>query len=223
MIIGTTGLGKVNAAITTAALLERFEIAQVWNIGCAGAFEQGPLRVGDVLLTSRHLLGDEGVLTDRGPLPATVIGIPVLVHEGTEYFEELPSDQLARDFLAAVPPGPYKLLREPAPAGAVPSEGDDEDGPCFRFAFGPSLTVSMASGDASVAEARFRRFGAHGENMEGSAVAQACLRFGVPFVEFRGISNTAGNRSRSDWRLSTAIANCRGILARRLLQLDGAL
>ena len=34
VLIGTLGFGKVNAAATTAALAERFDLAQVWHVGC---------------------------------------------------------------------------------------------------------------------------------------------------------------------------------------------
>ena len=90
VLLGTTGLGKVNAAITTASLLEHFPVAQVWNVGCAGAYPEGPLRVGDVLVTERYFCGDEGVLTQNGVLPFSAIGIPLLMDNGEPLFDHLP-------------------------------------------------------------------------------------------------------------------------------------
>lgn len=37
------GVGKVNAALTTQALLDRYPVGEVWNAGCAGAFEDLPV------------------------------------------------------------------------------------------------------------------------------------------------------------------------------------
>ena len=70
----------------------------------------------------------------------------------------------------------------------------------------------MASGDPEVAGERFQRYRAYAENMEGSAVAQACFRFHTPVMECRGISNIAGVRSKETWQLEKSIAHCHGIV-----------
>jgi futalosine hydrolase len=44
--------------------------------------------------------------------------------------------------------------------------------------------------------------------MEGGAVAQVCLRYKVPFLEIRGLSNLAGDRNKKRWQLSQALNNC---------------
>jgi futalosine hydrolase len=197
VLLGTTGLGKVNAAITAAALLEHFPVAQVWNVGCAGAYPQGPLKMGDVLVTDKWLCGDEGVLTQNGVLPVSEIGIPLLMDNGDELFDHLPRRRHRHldTIIEQTPPGEY---------------GQDED--TFTVIHGPSLTVGMASGDPAVAGERFHRYGAYAENMEGSAVAQACLRFGIPVMECRGMSNMAGVRGKETWRMEKSIAHCHGIV-----------
>ena len=63
-----------------------------------------------------------------------------------------------------------------------------------------------------MASERFRHFGAYAENMEGSAVAQACFRFDTPAVECRGISNLAGVRAKETWQMEKSIAHCHGIV-----------
>jgi len=205
LLIGTTGLGKVNAAVTTAALLERFEIARVWNTGCSGAYPQGHLEVGDVLITDRALAGDEGILSHNGILSAVHIGIPVIEWHGEKFYDCFPLDRQ---------PG-WQAMKETAPPGLYPAAGDDP-GNSFRLEYGPSLTVGMVSGDAETARERYTRYGALAENMEGSAVAQACFRFGIPFLECRGMSNTAGDRDKRNWQLQKAIRNSHAILLRFL-------
>jgi futalosine hydrolase len=82
----------------------------------------------------------------------------------------------------------------------------------FRVQYGPSLTVGMTSGDIHTANARFRSFRALAENMEGSAIAHACLLFNVPFLEFRGISNMAGVRDKARWDLGAAMQHCLSVI-----------
>ena len=69
----------------------------------------------------------------------------------------------------------------------------------FQVVYGPSLTVSMVSGDRQTAKERFEQRRAFAENMEGTAVAQACVRFNIAMVECRGISNWAGDRNKTRW------------------------
>jgi futalosine hydrolase len=245
VLVGTTGLGKVNAAITTTSLLERFSIAQVWNIGCSGAYPGGPIQTADVLITDHALCGDEGVLTQAGVLPLSEIGIPLIVFNGKEYYDSLPLhwEGNLQALIDKTPPGIYRQKRGAPPACAIlcakeheeerqrscdkdlttgtfspsstPLADDDRFGPdedFFRLIYGPSLSLSMASGDPEVAARRFQHYCAHAENMEGSAVVQTCLRFGIQVMECRGISNIAGVRSKETWQLEKSIAHCHGII-----------
>lgn len=217
VLLGAGGLGKVNAATVTTAVLQSFSVREVWNIGCAGAYHESGLTLGDVVLTRRFLFGDEGVLTRDGVLSLEEIGIPVLVRKEEPFYDRLPADPdpAGHPPCARTPPGCYRLSAGPLPAVArpVPETGGAENDPrCFRLVHGSSLTVGMSSGDAYTARVRFQRYGADTENMEGSAVAQVCARFGVPMIECRGISNVAGERRKDFWRLDAAISHCHGII-----------
>lgn len=207
VLLGTTGIGKVNAAVTTAALLERFSISEVFNIGCAGAFVQGPLRIGDVLVTRNALCGDEGVLAEGGVVPSEALGFPLVVHGQEAFFDAFPLDRSAR----------FSRILQEMPAGFYGLDGQPSlEEPNFQMVYGPSLTVGMVSGDAEVAHRRFSRYEAFAENMEGSAVAQTCFRYGVPVMECRGISNMAGDRDKRNWRLDTAMLHCCTVVQRWL-------
>jgi len=118
LLIGTTGLGKVNAAITTAAILERFPVSQVWNVGCAGSYAGGPLRMGDVLISQEALCGDEGILTQNGPLSAESIGIPIFIHAERAVFDRIPLNQspTVQRLHTLTPPGEYHLPPDGPPA-----------------------------------------------------------------------------------------------------------
>jgi len=66
------------------------------------------------------------------------------------------------------------------------------------------LTVVGGSADQTQAKARADRFQAVVENMEGYALAQAGQWFGVPVGTVRAVSNMAGDRNKSAWRLDPA-------------------
>ena len=50
------------------------------------------------------------------------------------------------------------------------------------------------------------------EEMEAFAVALAALRFGVRLTVVRGISNVAGDRDQSRWRLREALTAARAVI-----------
>lgn len=215
VLVGATGIGKVNAAISAAALLTSYDIDQVWNIGCAGCFEQGGLKVGDVLITAEFLCGDEGVLSAQGVQSARQIGIPLVAKEGRGYFDAFPASPLVAQVKERLPAGCYgtgggTLL--------MPLDLPDSTGlhaqpeATFQLAYAPSLTVGMVSGDPEVARQRYGHHRALAENMEGSAIAQTCLRLGKAFVECRGMSNTVGERDKRHWQMEKALAHCHAVL-----------
>jgi futalosine hydrolase len=230
ILVGTLGFGKVNAAATVAALAERFRLGQVWHVGCAGAYSGGHLNIGDVLITTEFHCGDEGVLASGEESPQSSIGIPLVTVTGAPYFDSFPVDQHLLDWArTTAPPSRYRNRAWEDGAGkgldilqveAIELRDDADDtvssADLFRVSYGPSLTVSLASGDAAVAQERFLRYQALAENMEGSAVAQAGLRFAIPVLECRGISNLAGDRDKSHWRLELAVAHSQAVV-RRLL------
>ncbi len=228
LLVGTTGIGKVNGAITTSAILERFRVRTIWNIGCAGAYEAGPLRVGDVLVSDSVLCGDEGVLGTRGVESPRCIGIPLVSHKGKAYYDFFPlgDSRFFETAAALTPPGRYGL----GESGLLTMpEATSWEGDCFgslaqcgsfQIHHGASLTVGMASGDPTTARKRFERYRALAENMEGSAVAQTCLRYGVPMLECRGMSNFAGDRDKSHWRLREAMVSCHAVVRSWLVRLS---
>ncbi len=219
ILIGSTGLGKVNAAITTAAILETFGAAQVWNIGCAGAYEGGPLNVGDVLISRTVICGDEGVLSKNGVESMRTIGIPLVKRDGEPLFDAFPLAEGSWAYdraLRLTPAGLYSIDGGELQLVDTAVEAGKNDrrpkGEVFRTVHGPSLTVSLASGDRKTAAKRRERYGALAENMEGSAIAQTCARYEVPFLECRAMSNMAGYRDKREWRLELAFERCCAVI-----------
>lgn len=207
LLMGTTGIGKANAATVSAAVLSRFEVAGVLNVGCSGAYPRSGLAIGDVLISLECICGDEGILRAGDVLPSSRLGIPLVVKNGRSFYDSFPLDGFLTE----------RKIPEILPAGTYTRDGfgvrqfsGPEPGKAgiFHIVYGPSLTVGMVSGDPETAARRSEKYEAMAENMEGSAIAQTCLLFGVPFLEFRGISNMAGVRDKKKWKLTDAVDHC---------------
>ena len=196
VLLGATGIGKVNAALMTSAIVTAFPVEAVWNVGCAGAYRESGLQLGDVLVSDSISMADEGVLTIEKTLSMEAIGIPLLERDGSKIFNRL---DLSKDFDSLYL---QILLR---------------DGPdSFRVVRGASVTVSMASGDFQIADQRWRRYQAHTEDMESSAVAQVCARARVPVAVCRGVSNLTGDRDKRNWDFRRAIDHSCAVFLRWL-------
>ena len=111
LLIGTTGLGKVNAAAVAAAVLSSFRTSEVWNIGCAGAYGASGLEIGDVLITRNCLCGDEGILEKIGALPTSTLAIPLVLKNGQPFYDCFPLDEFLsrRQIRALLPAAAYTL------------------------------------------------------------------------------------------------------------------
>jgi len=100
----------------------------------------------------------------------------------------------------------------------IPQVGVEPSYPCAQPAFLAGLpktvatTCSVCTGTTATATARRERTGASLESMEGAAWAMACARAGVPFAQVRAVSNIAGPRDRSAWRIPQALAALRQAL-----------
>lgn len=193
LFIAQTGLGKVNAASAATLLLERYAPDLIINTGCGGAFAGSGLEVGDLAIAQSECLADEGVLTPDGWRGLELIGIPLYQGRGERIFNIIPLDrELAR------------LAVECAAANG------------YRAALGPFHTVSTCSGTTVQGEELLRRFPGICENMEGAAVAQVALIYGVPCLEVRGISNMVEDRDLSRWDLKRAVGEVQRFLTRFL-------
>ena len=190
VIVAETGIGKINAAITVTSLLERFVPELLINTGCGGAYPGSGLVVGDLALATIEVLGDEGVLTLEGWRSLDLIRIPSVELRGERYFNHFPLTRWASD----------KALHVAETTGVALHPG----------AF---VTVSTASGTLERGRELQGRFGGICENMEGGAVAQVALRYGVDAMEVRGISNLVEDRDLSRWNIPLAVERAQDFIA----------
>jgi futalosine hydrolase len=178
------GIGKANAAMATATVLERCAAAWVLSMGVGGAYPDSDLQVGDLAGASEELYGDDGVEVGEEWQGLEATGVPLWRGRGNTgpYYNRLPVD----------PGFAGSLHRAAAEVGSVRT--------------GPFVTVSTVTGTRARAELMTRRFHPVCENMEGAAVAHATLIAGRRFAEVRGVSNLVGPRDRASWQLDRAAA-----------------
>ena len=137
------GVGKINAALATAAVLARPHCARVVNFGTAGSLR--PELAGQLLRVNRMLQRD----MDGRPLAAL----------GDTPFEEGPA------------------------AGVIDLGGDG---------------VSLSTGDNFVTAPP--DLASDIVDMEGYAIAKACIRAGVHFTCWKFVTDLADENATANWR-----------------------
>lgn len=196
VVLALSRIGKVAAATTATVLIERFAVRRLVFTGVAGGLKEG-VRVGDVVVATEFLQHDLDVspLFPRYEVPSY----------GRARFAT-DADLTARLAAAAR----AALLHEAADPG-LPDAGRAG----FRVAR-PQFAAAqvhqglLASGDRFVSGASESRtlqatLGAAGHEalaveMEGAAVAQVCLDYGVPFAAARTISDRADDSAHLDFQ-----------------------
>ena len=180
VVLALSKIGKVAAATTSAALIERFGVQRIVFTGVAGGLGEG-VKVGDVVVATDFVQHD----LDASPLFARY---------------EVPLYGRARfDGDAAL-----SALLFDAARSTLQSTGGNASYPGARAHRG-----LIASGDRFVSGAiesttlRAALTSAGHEvlavEMEGAAVAQVCHDYGIPFAAVRTISDRADDRAHVDF------------------------
>ncbi|MBS0518114.1 MAG: 5'-methylthioadenosine/S-adenosylhomocysteine nucleosidase [Proteobacteria bacterium] len=181
------GMGKVNAGVAAALMLDRFACAALMFCGVAGGLDPA-LGVGDVVVGTRNIQYDYGA-EQEGGFKTYQPGNPPLPGFDDTHGYDLPFDLVERLRTIA-----EEVSLDPLPAAV----GVGARTPVVRF--GP-----IATGDVFVNSERTRNrlhgtYGALACEMEGGAVAQVAERFGkLPLVNVRCLSDLAGAASHVDF------------------------
>ena len=85
-----TGVGKVNAAVATALIIEKWKPALLLLIGVAGAMPSSGLKPLDLALATEEIYGDEGCLTEEGWLTPREMNTPYLSSSNRDFFHRFP-------------------------------------------------------------------------------------------------------------------------------------
>jgi adenosylhomocysteine nucleosidase len=175
VVIAFTGIGKVNAAMTTTLLIEHFQPDKVIFTGIAGAVNQ-QLQPGDIVIAEKTAHHDMGTIWPEG-----------LFHKGVKnrldgwenpvFFDA--DEQLLRLAERAAEQVELSSIqiisgqRTPKIVKGIVVTGD----------------AFIASTDKCI-ELR-KKLGADAVEMEGAAVAQICYQRGIGYLVIRSISDNA--------------------------------
>jgi adenosylhomocysteine nucleosidase len=178
VVVAETGIGKVNAAMTTALMLDHFRPKRVLFTGIAGGTNPG-LQPGDIVIANRTAHHDYGSITDKNT-PTRQTRNPITKEFNPAYFT---ADSMLLT-LAENVSKQIKLEGIPLESGGV------SDRPV------KVMTGTVVTGDVFVASptkvSSLRSdFGADATEMEGAAIAQVCYQIQVPHLIIRSLSDRA--------------------------------
>jgi futalosine hydrolase len=162
-----SGIGAVNAALSTQAALLEQPADLVLSVGIAGAYPNSGLALTNLIVSSALVYAGLGI---QDGSRVTTLGFPI----APDIFQVLPVWNKAFAYAEAA-----------------------------QLEFGVITTLETVTTNKARAEAIEKQFLARAEAMEGAGVAQAALRFAVPCVELRSISNLVGDRQ--NWQLQAAL------------------
>jgi len=182
VIVALSGIGKVNAAITTTLMLEHFQPSEVIFTGIAGAVNPA-LSPGDLVIGTRVAYHDYGsVLADSMQRRAT--RNPITMQENPLYF---PCDgkllQLA------------DIAAKKITLDKITSHGSTLSP---KIVTGVIVTGDVFVSSQAATQKLYRQMNAEATEMEGAAVGQVCWQQRVPFIVIRSMSDNAGNNAFSD-------------------------
>ena len=178
VVLALSRIGKVAAATTATALIEKFEVDRIVFTGVAGGVGAG-VQVGDVVVASGFVQHD----MNAAPL------FPIF---------EVPLYGRAR---FACDAGLTALLLDAARAGLGTFEKPESQVHQGLVASGDRF-VSAAT-EVQMLQVALRAGGheALAVEMEGAAVAQVCHDYGIPFAAMRTISDRADDTAHVDFPL----------------------
>jgi adenosylhomocysteine nucleosidase len=179
VVVALTGIGKVNAAITTTLMIEHFHPAELLFSGIAGGIDP-VLSPGDLVIGKKLAYHDYGILLDTLKLDST--RNPATTGRNPLYF---PYDDSLISIAQRISPG-------------LPLEKPIEGRPLPRIVSGTIVTGDVFVSSRTATHRLWRNMHAEATDMEGAAVAQTCWQQGVPFLVIRCLSDAADGEAEKD-------------------------
>lgn len=186
VVLVGSGIGKVNAAMITTLLVDRYGCDPVVMSGVAGGLDP-ELHIGDVVIATRAVQHDAGVI-EHGRLAVYQAGHVPFFNPTDRLGFHVPQELLER----------VKARLEGFTLPPMSKRAGGEGRPP-RIVFGTVLTGDQYIHCEETRERLFRELGGQAVEMEGAAVAQVCEAFGVGWLLIRALSDLAGRDSRFDF------------------------
>lgn len=198
VVVIKSGVGKVNAAYSTAILLDRFQPSQLIFTGVAGGLHPEALP-GDIII------GTELVQFDFGQIDSTGFKVSP--------FRKLTGGRHDELYIAA----DAELLKQ-AELAAGKVDFLSISGRKPRVFLGRIATGDVFVSDQETAENLYQNHQALATEMEGAAVAHLCRSVGVPFLVIRSCSDNANQNARVNFNqfVEPAAINSAGLVLKLL-------
>jgi adenosylhomocysteine nucleosidase len=174
VVLAGSGMGKVNAALVTTVLADRFHCRAIVFSGVAGGLDP-TLKIGDVVVADRVIQHDAGVL-ENGQVRVYQPGYAPIIN---------PTDRLG----FPVDPDLLARVRERLEGVSVPGQ----------IVYGTVLSGDQYLNCETTRERLLRDFEGRAIEMEGGAVAQVCESFNIPWLVIRALSDLAGGNALFDF------------------------
>lgn len=205
VVLVGSGIGKVNAALVTTLLIDRFGCRSIAFSGVAGGLDP-QLSVGDVVIADRIVQCDAGMIANER--------LEVYQAGHVRFFN--PTDRFGH-------PADVELVvrvRDRLTGFELPVLGRAAGGRdrAPRVVYGTVLTGDQYLHCESTRTRLYGQFGAAAIEMEGGAVAQVCESFGLPWLVIRALSDLAGRDAHLDFAaFGQSVAAISAAILRRAL------
>lgn len=207
VVVGRSGIGKVNAAIIATILIGEFNPSTILFSGTAGAIDPG-LQPGDVVIGATVAQHDVGLQTSDGVRRRGI------------------RNALTGDLDPLLVPAPEALLtaaRQSAQGLSLPAlriPGGEDRQP--RIVEGVIVTGDVFLADGAHQRMLRDTLGATAVEMEGAAVVQACRQFGVSCLVVRSITDRADGQAETNYQqfITMASENAATLVAAIIARLE---
>ena len=207
VVVGRSGIGKVNAAIVATLLIREFNPSSILFSGTAGAIDPD-LQPGDVVIGATVAQHDTGLQTSEG-----------IKRRGMR-------SGMTGDLEPLLVPAPEALLiaaRRSAQGLRLPPvrtlDGEDRTP---RILEGVIVTGDVFLSDEAHRVALRDTLGATAVEMEGAAVVQTCRQFGVSCLVVRSITDRADSKAEANYKqfITMASENAATLVAAIIARLE---
>ncbi len=184
-----TGPGVINTAHALTLVLEKTQPNLIIQTGCAGAFEDSGISIGDVGVATCEIDVHIGIEPSEGEINVpTALPFPLFTKNYSNYTNRFSTDEeLSKKVFLTL------------------SENNKHS---FKIVTAPFITVSTITATDKRKEILSRAYKPCMESMEGSSAAHISVLYDIPFIEIRSASNLVGKRDKSKWDLPLAFKNC---------------
>lgn len=187
VIMGMTGIGLVNATVTTRAALEQFDVRGIVVSGVAGS----TFRIGDVTVPDTWTLNGDTTYAAHAPwveLADDVAAAGSVVLEKCTFIPAEPTEEVCLLHDPVVTVGGTGNSSDPFNNMAAPCQptGDNDVFTC-------DVPLPEASGSGQQLGIQGTTAATIAQDMETAAIGSEAIAHGVPFIAFRAVSDGEGD------------------------------